>query len=252
MESVARLLARFEGSLTGTSALVTGAGSGIGRAISVAFAGAGADIALLGRRRERLEDTAGRVRAAGRRGVVLPTDVVDDEAVRRAVAEAADQIGPATIVVANAGVNGWGVIEEQTPGLVREALQVNVEGVANVVRATVPAMRERGFGKILVVSSDNGRRAEAGGSAYVASKFGALGFSLSMAQELHGEGIGVHVIEPGSVDTEWYAPDEEAPRERMLSAEDVAYVALFLATLPATVVLEEVLMVPSGLLIASW
>jgi 3-oxoacyl-[acyl-carrier protein] reductase len=252
MESVARLLARFEGSLTGTSALVTGAGSGIGRAISVAFASAGADVALLGRRRQRLEDTAGLVRAQGRRGVVLPTDVVDDEAVGRAVAAAADQIGPATIVVANAGVNGWGEIEEQTPGLVREALQVNIEGVANVVRATVPAMREHGFGKILVVSSDNGRRAEAGGSAYVASKFGAVGLSLSMAQELYGDGIGVHVIEPGSVDTDWYAADAEPPRERMLSADDVAYVALFLATLPGTVVLEEVLLVPRGLLIASW
>jgi 3-oxoacyl-[acyl-carrier protein] reductase len=252
MPSVARLLERFEGSLIGASAVVTGAGSGIGRAISIAFARAGADVALLGRRRDRLEETAGRVRDAGHRGLVLPTDVADDEAVRSAVAAAADEIGPATIVVASAGVNGWGDIGEQTPDLVRNALQVNIEGVANVVRATVPPMRERGFGKILVVSSDNGRRSEAGGSAYVASKFGAVGLSLSMAQELYRDGIGVHVIEPGCVDTDWYAADEEAPRDRMLSADDVAYVALFLATLPGTIVLEEVLMVPRGLLTAPW
>jgi NAD(P)-dependent dehydrogenase (short-subunit alcohol dehydrogenase family) len=113
-------------------------------------------------------------------------------------------------------------------------------------------MRERGEGKILVVSSDNGRRAEAGGSAYVASKFGAVGLSLSIAQELYADGIGVHVIEPGCVDTAWYPPDEEAPRERMLSAIEVAYVAVFLATLPSSIVLEEVMMLPRELLVAPW
>jgi 3-oxoacyl-[acyl-carrier protein] reductase len=252
MGSIDRLLARFEGALSGTSAIVTGAGSGIGRSVALAFAGAGADVAVLGRRAGPLEEAAAGVRSAGRRAVVLSADVADDEAVRDAVREAADAIGPISIAVANAGANGWGEIEEQTPDLVRSALAVNVEGVANLVRATVPAMRERGAGKILVVSSDNGRRAEAGGSAYVASKFGAVGLSLSIAQELYADGIGVHVIEPGCVDTDWYPPDEEAPRDRMLAPDEVAYVALFLATLPSSIVLEEVLMVPRGLLVAPW
>ncbi len=129
---------------------------------------------------------------------------------------------------------------------------MNVEGVANLIRATVPAMRQHGAGKIIVVSSDNGRRAEAGGSAYVASKFGAVGLSLSIAQELYADGIGVHVLEPGCVDTAWYPADEDAPRDKMLSADDVAYVALFLATLPASIVLEEVLMLPRDLLVEPW
>jgi 3-oxoacyl-[acyl-carrier protein] reductase len=252
MGSADPLLARFEGSLSGRSAIVSGAGSGIGRAVSVAFARAGADVALIGRRPERLEETADHVRAAGRSAVVLTADAADDGELRRAVASAADAIGPASIAVANAGVNGWGEIEEQTPQMLRSALAVNVEGVANLIRATVPAMRERGSGKIVVVSSDNGRRAEAGGSAYVASKFGAVGLSLSIAQELYADGIGVHVIEPGCVDTEWYPPDEDAPRDRMLSADEVAYVALFLATLPPSIVLEEVMMLPRALLVAPW
>jgi 3-oxoacyl-[acyl-carrier protein] reductase len=252
MESVASLIARYEGSLAGTAAIVTGAGTGIGRAVSIAFARAGADVAVLGRRRERLDETAEQVHAAGRRAVVLPTDVADDDAVWRAVAAAADEIGPASIAVANAGANGWGAIEEQTPDLIRAALQVNVEGVANLVRATVVPMRQRRAGKIIVVSSDNGRRPEAGGSAYVASKFGAVGLSLSIAQELYADGIGVHVIEPGCVDTGWYPPDEDAPRDKMLSADEVAYVALFLATLPTTIVLEEVLMLPRDLLVEPW
>jgi NADP-dependent 3-hydroxy acid dehydrogenase YdfG len=252
MESVARLIERYEGTLAGTAAIVTGAGSGIGRAVSTAFARAGADVAVLGRRRDRLDETAERIHAAGGRAVVLPTDVADDDAVRRAVAAAADEIGTASIVVANAGANGWGEIEEQTPDLVRSALQVNVEGVANLVRATVAPMRQRKAGKFIVVSSDNGRRAEAGGSAYVASKFGAVGLSLSIAQELYADGIGVHVIEPGCVDTEWYPPDDDAPRDKMLSADEVAYVALFLATLPTNIVLEEVLMLPRDLLVEPW
>jgi 3-oxoacyl-[acyl-carrier protein] reductase len=252
MESTDRLLARFDGALSGTSAIVTGAGSGIGRSVAIALARAGADVAVLGRRADRLKETAEGIRSAGRTAVVVPADVADDDAVRGAVAQAAEAIGPISVAVANAGANGWGEIAEQTPELVRSALAVNVEGVANLVRATVPAMRERGGGKIVVVSSDNGRRAEAGGSAYVASKFGAVGLSLSMAQELYADGIGVHVIEPGCVDTEWYPADEDAPRDRMLSADEVAYVALFLATLPSSIVLEEVLMVPRGLLVAPW
>ncbi len=252
MESVTQLLARFAGALDGRSAIVTGAGSGIGRAVSVAFARSGADVALIGRRRERLDATAEEVSAAGRKPVVLAVDVRDAGAMRAAVEEAAAQIGAPSIAVANAGANGWGELHEQTADLVREALEVNVEGVANLMRAVVPAMAERGSGKVLVVASDNGRRPEAGGSAYVASKFAAVGLSLSIAQELYASGVGVHVIEPGCVDTDWYPPDEDAPRDKMLSADDVAYVALILATLPPSIIVEELMMLPRDLLVSPW
>lgn len=250
--SLEDLLARYEGALEERRALVTGAGSGIGRAIAIAFAGAGADVALLGRREQPLAETAELVEKAGARALVLPTDVTDPDALDRAVSRASDELGDASIAVANAGVDAWADLEELDPARLRRALATNTEGVANLARSVVPSMRERGGGKLIVVASDNGRRAEAGGSGYVASKFAAVGLSLALSLELLGDGIGVHVIEPGAVDTEWYPPGEVAPRDRMLRAEEVALVALFLATLPRGVVLDEILMLPAALVREPW
>jgi 3-oxoacyl-[acyl-carrier protein] reductase len=245
-------LARYAGALDGAVALVTGAGSGIGRAVSVAFARAGSDVALIGRREQRIVETAGHVEAAGGRALPLSVDVADPSSVAAAVERIERELGPPAIAVANAGVNAWADLEELDAEMLRSALATNVEGVANVARAVVPSMRKRRSGKILVVASDNGRRAEAGGSGYVASKFAAVGLSLALSQELLGEGIGVHVIEPGCVDTEWYPPEEDAPRERMLRADDVALIALFLATLPPHIVLDEIMLLPRELAREPW
>jgi 3-oxoacyl-[acyl-carrier protein] reductase len=245
-------LARYAGALDGTVALVTGAGSGIGRAVSVAFARAGADVALLGRREQLIVETARRVEAAGGRALPMSADVADPSSVVAAVERTERELGPLAIAVANAGVNAWADLEELDAEVLRSALATNVEGVANVARAVVPSMRERRSGKILVVASDNGRRAEAGGSGYVASKFAAVGLSLALSQELLREGIGVHVIEPGCVDTEWYPPEEDVPRERMLRADDVALIALFLATLPPHIVLDEIMLLPRDLAREPW
>ncbi|HEX5949675.1 MAG TPA: SDR family oxidoreductase [Actinomycetota bacterium] len=250
--NVSESIDRYAGSLAGQTALVTGAGTGIGRACAIAFGRAGADVALLGRRAPLLRATEEAIVALGRKVVVLPCDVRDPGAVDEAVSRVAEDLGPVTIAVANAGTNAWADLEDLAPETLRDALATNVEGVANLARAVVPGMRERGTGRLIVVASDNGRRAEAGGSGYVASKFGAVGMALSLSQELSDAGVSVHVIEPGCVDTEWYPPEEEAPRERMLQADDVALVALFLTTLPAHVVLDEVMMLPRGLLVDPW
>ncbi len=252
MENPADSIARYAGSLLGQVGFVTGAGSGIGRALAVAFGRSGADVALVGRRADRLAETAVLVESAGRRALALSADVSDPKAVGAAVARTVDELGPVTLAVANAGVNAWADIDDLSPEMLRAALATNVEGVANVARAVVPGMRERGAGKLVVVASDNGRRPEPGGGGYVASKFAAVGLALSLSQELYGTGVSVHVIEPGCVDTEWYPRGEEAPRERMLRADDVALAALFLATLPPHVVVEELMMLPRGLLAQPW
>ena len=253
METTRDLIGRFDGTLDGEVALITGAGSGIGRACASALARAGADVALMGRREAPLDESATLVETAGRRAVVFAGDVTDHSQVDAAAIQIEEMLGPIGIAVANAGVNAWGELDTLPPEALRAALATNVEGVANLARAVVPGMRRRGTGKLLVIASDNGRRAEAEGAGYVASKFGAVGLALSLSQELYGTGVGVHVIEPGCVDTEWYGDDEEdVPRDRMLSADDVAYLALFLATLPNAIVLEESLLVPRGLLVDPW
>ncbi|MGZ5289881.1 MAG: SDR family oxidoreductase [Actinomycetota bacterium] len=253
METTRDLIGRFDGTLDGEVALITGAGSGIGRACAAALARAGADVALMGRREAPLDETASLVETAGRRAVVFAGDVTDHSQVDAAAIQIEEMLGPIGIAVANAGVNAWGELDTLPPEALRAALATNVEGVANLARAVVPGMRRRGTGKLLVVASDNGRRAEAEGAGYVASKFGAVGLALSLSQELYVTGVGVHVIEPGCVDTEWYGDDEaDVPRDRMLSADDVAYLALFLATLPNAIVLEESLLVPRGLLVDPW
>jgi len=245
-------LARYTGSLADRVALITGAGTGIGRATSLALAAAGADVALLGRRKEPLDEVAALIGGLGRRAMVLAVDVADAPALDAAVGRAATVLGPADIVVACAGVNAWADIDALDPATLRAALATNVEGIANVARSAVPAMRAARSGKLVVIASDNGRRPEAGGAGYVASKFGAVGLALSLSQELHAAGVSVHVIEPGCVNTPWYPPDEEAPRERMLHADDIALAVLFLVTLPAHVILEELLLVPRGLLVDPW
>jgi len=245
-------LARYAGTLVGRVALVTGAGSGIGRATSLALAAAGADVALLGRRREPLDEVAALVAGLGRHAVTCPVDVTDAPAVEGAARHAAAALGPADIVVAAAGVNAWADIADLDPTSLRAALATNVEGIANIVRAALPAMREGRQGKIVVIASDNGRRPEPGGAGYVASKFGAVGLALSISQELHASGIGLHVVEPGCVDTPWYPAGEDAPRERMLHPDDIALAVLFLATLPEHIVLEELLLVPRDLLVHPW
>jgi NAD(P)-dependent dehydrogenase (short-subunit alcohol dehydrogenase family) len=252
METQPDPIERYAGSLTGRVGFVTGAGTGIGRAVAIALARAGADVAVTGRRPGPLLDTVAMVEARGRRALALPGDVTDPEAVSDAATRTVAELGPVSIAVANAGVDAWGDLDQLTSEMLRKALATNAEGVANVARALVPAMRERGDGKLIVVASDNGRRAEAGGGAYVASKFAAVGLALSLSQELYGSGVSVHVIEPGCVDTEWYPSEEDAPRERMLRADDVALTALFLATLPPSVILEEILLLPRGMLVEPW
>ena len=157
--------------LRGKVAVVTGAGRGIGRAIALAYAEAGAAVCCTARTREQIEDTAERIRAADGTAVAVAADVTDPAAVERMFAEAAESLGGVDILVANAG----GVLEskpvtEGDPALWEATVAVNLFGAYHCIRAAIPHLKRRGGGKILTMGSGMGHNGLAGHSAYCCAK----------------------------------------------------------------------------------
>lgn len=190
--------------LDGKVALVTGAGSGIGRATAVLLAREGATVVVLGHRQESADDVADEIRRGG--GTVLPVaaDVADAGAVRDVVARVERELGRLDVVVANAGVNGvWAPLEELTPQEWADTIATNLTGTFHTVRFTVPLLVRQG-GAVVVVSSINGTRtfSNSGASAYATSKAGQVAFARMAAVELGPRGVRVNSVCPGAIDTE--------------------------------------------------
>jgi NAD(P)-dependent dehydrogenase (short-subunit alcohol dehydrogenase family) len=192
--------------LHGQVALVTGASRGIGRAVAVALARAGADVAITARTREGLLDTAAEIEALGRRTALLAGDVTDRERVPQIVAEAERSLGPLDLLVNNAGVGDIGTSTwDADPDRWWEVVSVNVFGPFLFARSAVPGMRERGRGRVVNVSSYAGVRASPGATAYSASKAALMRFSDGLAGELAGDGVQVFAMSPGVVRTDMTA-----------------------------------------------
>ncbi len=179
--------------LAGRSALLTGATGGLGRAIAAALAGRGASLTLSGRKPEALEALAAELPGEGHRA--LPADLAEPGAAERLAAEA----GEVDVLVANAGVQGGGLLTELTPDQVTRALRVNLEAPMLMARALYPAMVERGAGHLVFVSSLNGKAPSPRASIYSATKFGLRGFALGLRMDLGPQGVGVSLVSPGFV-----------------------------------------------------
>lgn len=237
-------------SFSGRSALVTGAGSGIGRAAALRLARSGARVALLGRTEDELQDTAADVQAAGATALILKADVAQPDQLQAAFATLAAQWRELHVVVANAGINGtWAPIEELEVEDWDRTLNINLRGTFLTVKHAVPLMKTHG-GAVVIVSSVNGTRmfSNAGASAYATSKAGQVAFARMMALELARSRIRVNAVCPGAirtsindntqkVDTADLRPPVEYPegkvpltRGRPGSAEQVAELIHFLAS----------------------
>ncbi len=210
-------------------ALVTGASRGIGRATALALARRGISAALAARSREALAAVENQIRELGVRAISIETDVSDESAVAAMVERTARELGPIDVLVNNAGTLERAPLVELEAAAWDRVLDVNLKGAFLCTRAVLPSMIERGRGRIVNVSSISGKVGTPLLSAYCASKWGLLGFSLATAEELKEHGIQVFSVCPGSVGTEMLqkglpgaAPDMEP--------EDVASVIVYLGT----------------------
>ncbi len=228
--------------LEGQKSLVTGAGRGIGRAIALALAREGADVALAARTRSQLEAVAGEVRALGRDALVLPTDVGDEAQAEACVRATEEAFGHIDVLVNNAASFGGGPVHQLDPATWDRVIETNLRGPFLMSRAALGGMIRRERGTLIMMSSTSGKRADPGGSAYCASKFGLIGFAGSLFAEVRRHNIRVVVIYPSAVDTRPLAPGdmrESGPGVRM-RAEDVADAVLAACALPQRALVREI------------
>jgi len=218
--------------LRGKKVLVTGAGRGIGRAIALAFAEAGCDVAVAARTTKEVKDTAARARELGRTAFPYTCDVGDAAAVEAMAKQALSDLGQVDILVNNAGYTVFKPFEQLTLEDWHRTLAVNLTSAFIAVQAVLPGMKERRSGRIINVSSVTGIKPIENQSAYCAAKHGVNGLTKSLAIELMGYGIGVHAICPGGVRTR--LTEESMPhrdKSDWMTPEDIAHTALYLATL---------------------
>ncbi len=210
-------------------AIVTGAGRGIGRATAMALARRGISVALAARSPQGLADVEIEIRELGGRAFCIPTDVSDETAVERMVKETAGHLGPVDLLVNNAGIVERRAVLETDAAIWDRILDVNLKGAFLCTRAVLPAMLERRRGRIVNVSSISGKLGTPLLTAYCASKWGLLGFTLSTAEELKPHGIQVFSVCPGSVNTQMLQQGLPGATPDM-EPEDVASVIVFLGT----------------------
>jgi len=230
-----------EFSLDGQNALVTGGGRGIGRAIALTLAEAGANVAVAARTLSQLESVADEINALNRQSIALPADVTDPLSVQKMVAQAIDHFGEINILVNNAGVSGKVLALSESDTAWHTILGTNLSGPFYCCRAVAQHMIERGSGRVINISSVSGTIAAVGGLAYNSSKAALNMLTKVLAMEWAPYNVGVNAIGPGWFDTEMShqsietAEDKAAlegsiPLGRLTTLRDLGLLAVYLAS----------------------
>lgn len=229
------------GRLDGTVGIVTGAGRGIGRATALALAREGVAVVLAARTEGEIRQVALRVESAGGRALAIATDVAKEGDVRRLVARTVEAFGRLDIVVNNAAVGRFGPLGSMSVADWDETMAVNVRGPFLLCREAIPHLRAQARSWIVNVGSVVSVKGYINQSAYSASKHALLGMSKALAKEVHADGIRVHVVCPGGVDTT-LAGDARPDLDRavLMRPEEVADTVLFLLSMTGNALIDEV------------
>jgi len=230
------------GLLDNRVAVITGAGRGIGRAIAVELGKLGARVVLAARSRTELEDTA---RVIGSAASVVPADVRKKEDLQK-LFELAMAIAPVDIMVNAAGLGIFGPVTDFSDDDFEILVETNLRGIFFACRLVLPTMIERKKGHIINIASIAGKVGSANRAVYCASKFGVVGFTESLAEEVRQHGIRVSMICPGSTDTR-FSPAEGSgkARERMLRPADIAHAVRAIVTQEPNSFISEIIMRPT-------
>jgi len=249
------VLERF--SLTDRAAIVTGSGRGIGAAIALAFAEAGADVVLTARTKDQLDDVAAKVGELGRRAVVVPGDVNDEAHLRSLVDAATGELGRLDVVVNNAGGSMPGPFLDTPPRAMVSAFKFNVVTAYTLTQLATPALLESGQGAVVNISSAMGRLTDRGFAAYGTAK-GALShltrlLAMDLAPRVRVNGIAVGSVATSALDVVLQSDElhremvERTPLKRLGEPEDIAITALWLASPAGSFVTGKLVEVDGGI-----
>ncbi len=236
--------------LSGKVALITGASSGIGRALAMALAAEGVKLVLVGRARERLQAVADKLNAV--ESLVLPADLAKPAEVERVASEALAHFGGIDILLANAGLYNPGKVVDGNADTWDEMLAVNVNSVFRLCRAVLPQMIARRSGDIIVTSSIAGHQVIPGEAVYAASKHAVQAFVHDLRRQVAPHNVRVGAVAPGTVLNELWGyknPTDIAAKVAShdgLRSEDVAEAVLFMLTRPANVTIRDLVILPQA------
>ena len=220
--------------LAGKAALVTGAGRGIGRAVARLLAQSGCRVVLSARSADQLKAVEQEIQGQKGAAIAVPGDLTRDEDLEKLVAESRRAVGSIDILINNAG---WGKRAPVVKASIEDwdqTFRVNLRAPMMLARALLPDMIAQGEGAVINIGSVSGKSGEANGAAYSASKFGLIGFTQSLYEEVRERGIKVSVILPGFVDTPLIPPNRQLDRSKMIHPDDIAQAVYYVLTSPAT------------------